>query len=58
MYTNGSYLAKQVVQVPEELIFNRDVQELLPVYMVIMLKLIVFILLVLILMNLSYQIRN
>ena len=38
MYTNGSYLAKQVVQVPEELIFNRDVQELLPVYMVMYAK--------------------
>ena len=31
MYTNGSYLAKQVMQVPEELILRKDVSELLPV---------------------------
>lgn len=38
MYTNGSYLAKQVMQVPEELILRKDVSELLPVYMLMYAK--------------------
>lgn len=38
MYTNDSYLAAQGIRVPEELIFRKDIPELLPVYMLMYTK--------------------